>query len=37
MENYDTNVKQLCLMITELQLWIAEKSVSAKFISILGM
>ncbi|AUZ26538.1 hypothetical protein C1T28_08250 [Bacillus subtilis] len=37
MENYNINVKQLCLMITEFQLWIEEKSVSAKFISILGM
>ncbi|MFJ5566205.1 hypothetical protein [Lysinibacillus xylanilyticus] len=37
LENYDTNFKQLISMITEFQLWINEKSVSAKFISVLGM
>ncbi|MCY9547203.1 hypothetical protein [Lysinibacillus xylanilyticus] len=35
--NYDTNFKQLISMITEFQSWINEKSVSAKFISVLGM
>ncbi|MFE0507854.1 hypothetical protein ACWF7H_26330 [Peribacillus butanolivorans] len=37
MENYDTNIKQLISMITEFQSWIDEKSVSTKFISVLGM
>ncbi|WP_291760129.1 hypothetical protein [Lysinibacillus sp. UBA5990] len=37
LENYDTNFKQLISMITEFQSWINEKSVSAKFISVLGM
>ncbi|MFD4818863.1 hypothetical protein [Peribacillus butanolivorans] len=37
MENYDTNIKQLTLMITDFQSWIKEKSVSTKFISVLGM
>lgn len=37
MENYDTNRKQLISMITEFQSWIDEKSVSTKFISVLGM
>lgn len=37
MENYDTNLKQLISMITEFQSWINEKSVSAKFISVLGI
>ncbi|WP_242222579.1 hypothetical protein [Bacillus cereus group sp. BfR-BA-01380] len=37
MENYDTNIKQLISMITEFQSWIKEKSVSTKFISVLGM
>ncbi|SFI71647.1 MULTISPECIES: hypothetical protein [unclassified Bacillus (in: firmicutes)] len=37
MENYDTNIKQLFSMITEFQSWIEEKSVSTKFISVLGI
>jgi len=37
MKNYDTNIMQLTSMITDFQTWIKEKSVSTKFISILGM
>ncbi|MED3564269.1 hypothetical protein [Bacillus xiapuensis] len=37
MENYDTNLMQLISMITDFQSWIKEKSVSTKFISVLGM
>ena len=36
-ENYDTNIKQLIFMITELQSWIEQKSFSTKFISVLGI
>lgn len=36
-ENYDTNLKQLISMITDFQSWIKEKSVSTKFICVLGM
>ncbi|WP_270801992.1 hypothetical protein [Bacillus changyiensis] len=37
MENPHTNIKQLILMITDFQSWIEEKSLSTKFISVLGM
>ncbi|MFJ5565940.1 hypothetical protein [Lysinibacillus xylanilyticus] len=37
LKNYDTNLKQLISMITEFQSWINEKSVSTKFITVLGM
>ena len=36
-ENYDTNIKQLIFMITELQSWIEQKSFSTKYISVLGI
>lgn len=36
-ENYDTNIKQLIIMITEFQSWIEQKILSTKFISVLGI
>lgn len=37
MENYDSNIRQLILMITEFQSWIKGESVSTKVISVLGI
>lgn len=36
-ENYNTNIKQLILMMSEFQTWIEEKGSTTKFISVLGI
>ncbi|MCM3576500.1 hypothetical protein M3172_25485 [Mesobacillus subterraneus] len=37
LEDYEVNKKQLISMITDFQLWINEKGLSTKIISVLGM
>jgi hypothetical protein len=36
-EDYESNLLQLISMITEFQVWISEKSLTTKYISVLGI